>query len=103
MLQVPLGTEYLGFKFQVSGFRFQFSSFDFQTCKVFEDLTGFFSAKVNRIKFFKGIEFQKALLGHAGPVYLKGVEIEFFELPQSLAGPEIVDDLCKKPHSLSYH
>ena len=85
-----------GFKFQVSGFKFQ-------TYKVFEDLRGFFSTKVNRIKFFKGIEFQKALLGHAGPVYLKGVEIEFFELPQSLAGPEIVDDLCKIPHSLSYH
>ena len=99
MLQVPLGTKYRGGQ----GFKFQISSFKFQTYKVFEDLRGFFSTKVNRIKFFKGKEFQKALLGHAGPVYLEGVEIEFFELPQSLAGPSIVDDLCKKPHSLLSH
>jgi hypothetical protein len=52
MLQVPLGTEYLGFR--VSNFKFQVSSFKFQTYKVFEDLTGFFSTKVKQIKISRG-------------------------------------------------
>jgi hypothetical protein len=90
----------LGFKFQVSIFNFQVSIF--KPTRSSKTLKVFFN-KGETDKNFKGIEFQKALLGHAGPVYLEGVEIEFFELPQSLAGPSIVDDLCKKPHSLSYH
>jgi hypothetical protein len=101
MLQVPLGTEYRGgqgFKFQISGFKFQVSNL-----QGLRRPYRFFFRKGEPDKNFKGIEFQKALLGHAGPVYLEGVEIEFFELPQSLAGPAIVDDLCKKPHSLLSH